>query len=254
MKRIFSLLFTIILTTSVLTGCSINDFSENYGSYDTSNVVTIARTAAAPAPIATVPKPPVTEKNVETPAKITSNNAVYTTEPAPATDSHKPKKKNIPVIKINNETITAYNTAIDDLKTKKAKSYLYNFNTVMSVGVDSDGRVIDTEAVYGITAYMDDKKIYVKSYDYTDNTLTVRLAALYNLDQIYLNNRWIEMDITGSCEYLVWDADTTARETRKICKSYIPYNLIPSCTCSDNEIIPSDATVNEDLQTGYKVY
>ncbi len=86
MKRIFSLLFTIILTTSVLTGCSINDFSENYGSYDTSNVVTIARTAAAPAPIATVPKPPVTEKNVETPAKITSNNAVYTTEPAPATD------------------------------------------------------------------------------------------------------------------------------------------------------------------------
>lgn len=62
MKRIFSLLFTIILTTSVLTGYSINDFSENYGSYDTSNVVKIARTAAAPAPIATVPKPPVTEK------------------------------------------------------------------------------------------------------------------------------------------------------------------------------------------------
>ncbi len=124
----------------------------------------------------------------------------------------------------------------------------------MSVGVDSDGRVIDTEAVYGITAYMDDKKICVKSYDYTNNTLTVRLAALYNLDQIYLNNRWIEMDITGSYEYSVWDADTTARKTRKICKSYIPYNLIPNCTCDDNEIMTSDATVNEGLQTGYKVY
>lgn len=99
----------------------------------------------------------------------------------------KPSKKSnaLPVIDIDNETILEYKT-IDPkfLKNRGSKMpYLYNFNTDMSSGIDSDGNLINTEALYGLTAYVKDRNIVIKAYNYTDTKLTVKASAIYNLDK-----------------------------------------------------------------------
>ncbi len=98
----------------------------------------------------------------------------------------KPSKKSdaLPVIDIDNETIAKY-TAIAPkfLENKGSRMpYLYNFNTDMSSGVDSDDNLINTEANYGLTAYVSGQNIAVKAYDHTDKKLTVKSAVICSMN------------------------------------------------------------------------
>lgn len=114
--------------------------------------------------------------------------------------------KNLPVINVNNDSFVAYETAIDEL-TKNAKRvydennhivktypYLYNFNTVMSSGYDSDGRLVDIEANYGITAYMDGQTIMIKAYDYSKKPAAIKSANLESLDKNNVGTLKLKID------------------------------------------------------------
>lgn len=116
------------------------------------------------------------------PAEI-AETASETTAATVTTVTDTNPKTEIPVIAINNETIVKYDTALDKLKTKTKTPYLYNFNTVMSAGIDQDGDLVDTEALYGLTAYIDGMTVNVKAYNYTDEKLTVDFAGIYHLDR-----------------------------------------------------------------------
>lgn len=59
---------------------------------------------------------------------------------------------------------------------------MYNFNDVMSTGYGYNDYVLPTEAHYGLTAYMDDRTVYVRAYNNTDTKLTVKSSSLENLD------------------------------------------------------------------------
>ena len=93
--------------------------------------------------------------------------------------------KNLPVIAIDNDSYVAYTTAIKEVAGTNSKltPYLYNFNTVMSSGYDSDGRLVDIEANYGITAYMDGQTVNIKAYDYSKKPASVKSASMKNLDK-----------------------------------------------------------------------
>ncbi|MDE5575851.1 MAG: transglutaminase-like domain-containing protein [Oscillospiraceae bacterium] len=93
--------------------------------------------------------------------------------------------KNLPVIDVNNDSYIAYKTAIKEVAGTDSKltPYLYNFNTVMSSGYDSDGRLVDIEANYGITAYMDGQNVNIKAYDYSKKPASVKSAVIANLDK-----------------------------------------------------------------------
>ncbi|MDE6580211.1 MAG: transglutaminase-like domain-containing protein, partial [Ruminiclostridium sp.] len=191
------------LCTALLSGCS-----QGGGEAPVVTFSSISAEASTDAPVITENNPASTSYDKEekttdiftAPPTEIAETAAETTVEVVATVTETITKTDIPVIAINNETITAYNTAIDDLKTKTAKPYLYNFNTVMSVGIDSEGNVINTEAIYGLTAYVDGRNVNVKAYDHTGKH-SVKLSELYNLDksngaviQITVDNNYRTVD------------------------------------------------------------
>lgn len=191
--RIFSFILTILLTISVLTGCNpATELSVPETSPETSaeivtvpaetTIVTTETTDVTGTTDVIAETTADTETVITTSNAITADDAVYVDQ-SPAANNHTPANEEIPVIGINNETIVKYDTALDKLKTKTKTPYLYNFNTVMSAGIDQDGDLTDTEALYGLTAYVNGMTVNVKAYNHTENSLTVDFAGIYHLDK-----------------------------------------------------------------------
>ena len=194
--KIISILMCICL--AVLSGCSqdgggvlnigskLTETSASANSAEVAAAVTATGTAAAVTTTGTAAETSSAGSDAldsETEANSVTTYDIDHVSRSHASDNHSSANEEIPVIDINNETIVKYDTALDELKTKTKLPYLYNFNTVMSAGIDQDGDLVDTEALYGLTAYIDGMSVNVKAYDYTGENLTVDFAGLYHLDK-----------------------------------------------------------------------
>lgn len=84
---------------------------------------------------------------------------------------------------INNESIILYKSSGKILANESYRhTFLYNFSSSMSAGLDPDGDDIACETYYGIKGYIKDGKIYLKAYNNTDKKISVKSTKIYFLD------------------------------------------------------------------------
>ena len=189
-QRTVSLILSLALTISILSGCSVPSDYVRSGTFltisTTAAPVTVAIEERAIADTAEADTEETTERLTKTSetttAEITTTTtaATTTTTIAAIMAVDTPTKALDPpaaVTGINNETFLAYTTICEKYKTTTGKTdYLFNFGTSLSAGFGTDGSVLPTEADYGIKGRVNGREIYFVVYD---NTRSKALRAIY---------------------------------------------------------------------------
>lgn len=101
-------------------------------------------------------------------------------------------------------SIVEYTELKDALK-RSDVCYMHDFNTIRETGFGADGSVRNTEMYYGLSAYLEDEKIYIKYYNnMTERELTAGDSMIEGLSQessfetkITMTDEFTAHDISG---------------------------------------------------------
>lgn len=108
-------------------------------------------------------------------------------------------------IEIGTETVIEYTSVKESFKNSDERIWLYDLNTVKSVGCGMDGSVRDTEMYYGGKAYAEGKTVFFKLYDNMGGTELSGNAAIEYLGsgsetytEISVSDEYTGFDMSGS--------------------------------------------------------